>query len=318
MPRVLVPLSAIERLQASKKYYAPTAFVGIVVLVISIAALLPRPVMQADIANAAKNPQKTKVAVQAAKTNCTLIVPADPLSAQGLATPYQLTAANLQKGSCNEANKKQAAFVEGAVFDPDSGTIAIYDPLVIDFGTQPAVQPTPPPLPPNAIVALWFGFNGDSLTLQGADSAALLNGNCINGTTGSIFGQFSYCNAPNFFKAVYGALTAGKLSMQPPPPGTGQDGLPCPTVRDFSIVDQDQSDNVTTQYLVTATGQLAQHTTANLQVLVGAQPLNNGSDNRLVTAVDKALGCQPWTAPDLADPTQKVTALPLNEIQAQV
>ena len=33
--------------------------------------------------------------------------------------------------------------------------------------------------------------------------------------------------------------------------------MPCPTVRDFSLVDQDQSDNVTTTYVVTADGQTA-------------------------------------------------------------
>ncbi len=33
--------------------------------------------------------------------NCTLIVPANPLSAQGLATPYQLTATNPANGPCN-------------------------------------------------------------------------------------------------------------------------------------------------------------------------------------------------------------------------
>jgi hypothetical protein len=32
--------------------------------------------------------------------------------------------------------------------------------------------------------------------------------------------------------------------------------------------------------------------------------------------IDKALGCTPWTAPDLADPGAMVPALPLNELQA--
>jgi hypothetical protein len=45
--------------------------------------------------------------------------------------------------------------------------------------------------------------------------------------------------------------------------------------------------------------------------------LKNGSDNRLVAvALDAALGCAPWMAPDLADPGQMVTALPLDELQA--
>jgi hypothetical protein len=36
------------------------------------------------------------------------------------------------------------------------------------------------------------------------------------------------------------------------PGGKARDGLPCPTVRDFAVVDQDQSDNVNTHYLATA------------------------------------------------------------------
>src|SRR5215468_4689996 len=36
-------------------------------------------------------------------TNCTLIVPEDPLSAAGLATPYHLTATDPAMGPCNES-----------------------------------------------------------------------------------------------------------------------------------------------------------------------------------------------------------------------
>ena len=97
----------------------------------------------------------------------------------------------------------------------------------------------------------------------------------------------------------------------------GSDGLTCPTVRDFSVVDQDQSDNVTTVYLVTASGRIAQNTPANIAALPDAQPQNNGSDNGLLVGpLDTALGCDPWRAPDLASPGQMLTALPLNELQA--
>ena len=50
--------------------------------------------------------------------DCTLIVPANPLSAQGLATPYQLVATIPGKGPCHESNPDQMAFVQGAVLDP--------------------------------------------------------------------------------------------------------------------------------------------------------------------------------------------------------
>jgi hypothetical protein len=93
----------------------------------------------------------------------------------------------------------------------------------------------------------------------------------------------------------------------------------CPSVRDFSVVDQDQSDNVTTDYLVTSAGRTAQLTAANVAALPNATRAANGSDNRLLDSfIDAALGCTPWMAPDLADPGQMVTAQPLNELQAAI
>jgi len=250
----------------------------------------------------------------AVNMDCTLIVPRNPLTAQGLATPYQLVATNPDNGPCNEANKMQAAFVQGAVIDPATGTISIYNPLVVDKGTKPAVQPVVPTLPNGGVVALWFGFNGNNLTLKGRHGS-LQDGQCVNGTNDTIFGQFAYCNAPNFFQVANQAIQAGKLV--PPNLGTARDGRTCPSVRDFSVVDMDQSDNVTTTYLVTGDGQTAQVTKANIQALQNTVVQTNGSDNRLLdVALDGALGCMPWMAPDLADPGQRLPALPLNELQA--
>jgi len=245
--------------------------------------------------------------------DCSIIVPNNPLSAQGLATPYQLVATNPNNGPCNEATAVQAAFVQGAVFDPATNQISIYNPLVIDKGTKPVAAPVVPKLPANAVVGLWFGYNGANLTLKGAGNS-LRAGKCVNGTNGSIFGQFAYCNAQTFFQATNRAVQAGKLV--PPALGTAKDGQPCPTVRDFSVVDQDQSDNVTTAYLLTPKGP-TQMTAANAALFQNAQTQINGSDNRLVSiALDGALGCTSWKAPDLADPGQMTTALPLNELQA--
>jgi hypothetical protein len=244
--------------------------------------------------------------------DCALIVPPNPLSAQGLATPYQLVATDPANGPCHEVIPAQSAFIQGAVINPATGHISIYNPLVIDQGTKPAAAPVVPTLPNGAVVGLWFGSNGNTLTLKGS-GGSLQQGHCVNGLSGSIFGQVSYCNAPAFFQAANQAIQAGKLV--PPALGKAKDGLPCPTSRDFSIVDQDQSDNVTTFYLITPSGKVAQDTKANVAAL-GGQVQKNGSDERLITVVDSALGCIPWTAPDLADPGQNVPALPLNELQA--
>src|SRR6266702_3304265 len=288
-----------------RRRFSPLLLTGLIVpaiLVIVVASIFLLPRIGSHAAEAAVN------------MDCTLIVPRNPLTAQGLATPYQLVATDPDNGPCNEANKMQAAFVQGAVIDPATGTISIYNPLVVDKGTQPAVQPVVPTLPNGGVVALWFGFNGANLTLKGRNGS-LQQGQCVNGANGSIFGQFAYCNAPNFFQVANQAIQAGKLV--PPNLGTAKDGRTCPSVRDFSVVDQDQSDNVTTTYLVTGNGQTAQVTAANSQALQNSVVQTNGSDNRLLdVALDGALGCTPWMAPDLANPGQTATALPLNELQA--
>jgi hypothetical protein len=263
-------------------------------------------------------------AASAANPNCTLLVPANPLTAAGLATPYQLSSTNAAQGPCHEANADQSAFVQAAIIDPATGNISIYNPLVIDRGTTPAVQPTAPQLPSGAVVGIWFGFNGNNLTFlkrhrfQGRNmtlNGGVASGNCVNGLNGSVFGQFAYCNAPAFFTAANTAIQAGKLT--PPALQTANDGLPCPTTRDFGVIDQDQSDNVQTKYLVTANGQTAQLTAANQAQLPGATILSNPSDNGLLTNfIDPALGCNAWKAPNLADNGAMVPALPLDELQA--
>jgi hypothetical protein len=131
----------------------------------------------------------------AANVNCDIIVPANPLSARGLATPYQLT-----------------------------GT----DGLTIDFG-----------------------FNGTDLFQVGTTRNALRNGNCVNGTSGSIFGQVSFCNGINFFNVAFRAERQGRLVV--PSEGTSTkiiasggtlgSGQNCPDTRNFDMVDQDPSDS---------------------------------------------------------------------------
>ncbi|WP_280700198.1 hypothetical protein [Kitasatospora sp. GP82] len=250
--------------------------------------------------------------------NCSLTVPADPLTAQGLATPYKLTATNPAQGTCHESDPNQSAFVQATVLDPASGAVSVYNPLVIDQGTTPAIAPVLPTLPTNAVVGIWFGYNGNTLSLLGQTRA----GRCIGGTPkGQAFGQFAYCNAPAFFTAANTAERAGKLTV--PPLGIGRDGKACPTTRDFGLVDQDQSDNVTAEYLATARGRTAQKTAKNSAAMGSGRRMRNttallnGSDNLLlVDFVDPALGCTPWTAPNLADPGSKVTSLALNELQA--
>lgn len=282
-----------------RKWFSSSIFIGAVVtlaiVLIAGGYLVTRPVQSSHAADD--------------QVNCTLTVPDMPLTAQGLATPYQLQATD--DGDCDEANLMQAAFVQAAVINPANGQVSVYDPLVVTKGTKPAAAPVVPQLPQGGIVGIWFGFNGTVLKLKGN---GVQQGNCVNGVKDSPFGQVAFCNASAFFQAANQAIQAGKLTV--PALGTGKDGKTCPSVRDFSVVDQDQSDNVTSTYLVTKKGKLAQDTAAN-RANLNAKPINNASDNFLVAqGVDTALGCQPWKVTDLADTGQTVTAQPLNELQA--
>ena len=245
--------------------------------------------------------------------NCTITVPPAPLTAKGLATPYTFAATNAADGPCDEANIAQTAFVQATVYNPATGALSVYDPLVIDAGTRPAVTPIVPKLPAGAVVGIWFGYNADNLKLRAAGNG-LWADHCVNGLGKSLFTQYAYCNGAAFFAAVNKGIAVHKVKV--PALGTARDGKACPSTRDFSIVDQDQSDNVTTQYLATAAGRIAQNTPANAAKLKHATVLANPSDNALLDVfVDPTLGCTPWSVANL-DGGGTATSLALDEIQA--
>ena len=71
-------------------------------------------------------------------TNCTVTVPDRPLTAQGMATPWVLG------DGCTWANGgTEGVFIDATILAPN-GQIQVYNPLVINQGTTPAVAPTPP------------------------------------------------------------------------------------------------------------------------------------------------------------------------------
>jgi hypothetical protein len=258
-------------------------------------------------------------AAAAANVSCAIVVPANPLTAPGLATPYQLTGPNGMSpaaSGCTENNPNLNAFVQATILDPATGKLSVYEPLVITQGTQPAAAPVVPVLPAGAVVTLDFGFNGTNLTLTGATGATLGGARCVNGLNGSIFGQVSFCNGVAFFAAASKAIAAG-LTVIPANGTSAKTGQACPTTRSFTIIDQDQSDNVTTQYLVNGNGQTAQDNTANTAALAGPTVINNGSDNALLNAfLDPTLGCAPFTAPDLSNAGAPGTSQALDELFA--
>src|SRR5262249_16767723 len=157
--------------------------------------------------------------------------------------------------------------------------------------------PTAPAIARGSAVIIDVGFNGTNLVLTGAGAR---QGNCVDAVGQSVFGQVSGCNAVNFYNAANAAIARGTLKV--PAAGTASDGQACDTVRDFAVVDQDQSDNVVTSYLINGNGQTAQNTAANATALTGSTPIVNGSDDKLLDAfVDPANGCTAFTAPDTTD-----------------
>jgi hypothetical protein len=216
--------------------------------------------------------------------DCTLWVPANPLTARGLATPYQLRSAGQ---TCDENNQDLAAFVQATIIDPATGNVTVYNPVVKNAGQ--ALQGTAPPvpsLPAGAVVAIWTGFNGNVLRLVGPGRKGFVQ-----------FAQQSYDNSPRFFRALRSSVSAGTTTV----PGLGTspvDKMPCPSSRDFSIVDQDQSDNNPQTY--------------------PAYGVSNGSDEKTLNYVDKALGCSTWQVPSLSQPGTTSPSGPLQEEQASV
>ena len=284
-------------------------------------------------ASASATPSATSsTTTTTATTNvsCDIVVPANPLSAQGLGTPYQLTGTDgmtpIQSG-CQMSNAANlGAFVQATILNPATGQLSVYNPLVITQGTTPAVAPTVPTLPANAVVTIDFGFNGTNLTQVGATADTLSQGNCVNGQGGTIFGQVSFCNGINFFNEANRLEREGRLQV--PSEGTSSKIVPtggrlgsgqaCPVSRNFDMIDQDPSDNVTTEYLLNpATGQTAQDTTSNAGNIPGSMLLLNGSDNTLLdTFMDPVLGCTPYQAPDLANNDQPTSSQALDELLA--
>jgi hypothetical protein len=259
-----------------------------------------------DGTGAAINMNQT-AAQAAASMNCSIAVPANPLTATGLATPWQLG------DGCSMANAgTEGVFVEATILAPN-GSLQVYSPLVVTAGTQPAVAPTPPTIAAGSSVIIDVGFNGTNLVLTGAGAQ---QGNCVDASGQSVIGQVSACNAVNFYNAANAAVAGGTLKV--PALGTASDGQACQTTRDFALIDQDQSDNVVSQYLINANGQTAQNSPANAANLAGATLLTNGSDDALLSEfVDPANGCTPFTAPDTTYPKAAAPSQALNELQAR-
>jgi len=257
-----------------------------------------------------------------AQVNCNLAVPNNPLTAAGLGTPYILSPGD---AGCSQSAGTMA-FVQAAIYDPGAHTISVYTPLVADPPSgsplkkpRYVISPVVPTLPANAVVALWFGYNANNLTLTGPGVAS---GNCFTG-----FGQYAACNTTAFWAAVNADTTLLTNTWNAFKGQTGSDGQACPTSRSYSIVDQDPTDNLPVSFLLTTEAQprTAQDTVANRAKFVTMfGPLGTGwnvqinpSDEVVVDRfIDGALGCNPPVVADLTDPGTTRASLAVNELFA--
>jgi hypothetical protein len=132
-----------------------------------------------------------------------------------------------------------------------------------------------------------------------------------------VIGQVSACGAVPFYSLANQLIARHVLRV----PATGRDagGKACQTTRDFALIDQDQSDNVYSKYLLTSDGRTAQATRANTARLGSAQLVSNGSDNALLGYfVDPANGCKPYTGRDATSATGVQGSQALDELSARV
>ena len=99
--------------------------------------------------------------------------------------------------------------------------------------------------------------------------------------------------------------------------GTNDLGKPCLSARSFEIIDQDQSDNLPTKYLLLPDGSTVQFTAANKAKFADATEIDNASDESLIADfVDPAIGCTPFQVDSIDDPGAQVSSLATNELQA--
>jgi hypothetical protein len=266
-------------------------------------------------------------------TTCDIIVPANPLSAQGLATPYELTGpkgTTPTQSGCEMSNgAKLGAFIQATILDPATGALSVYEPLVITRGTKPDApgrKLSPPVIPADAVVTIDFGFNGTDLVQVGATPTTLADAHCVSGQAGSAFGQAASCNGVNFFTAVAQAERKGLLKV--PSPGTSSAIVPsggdlgtgrsCPVIRNFEVAGLNPGESVMSTYLLNPlTGQTAQNNSTSEAYVAGATLLHHNSANAVLDQyVDPILGCTPFEAPDLSNVKVPAFSEALDEIAA--
>ena len=268
---------------------------------------------------------------------CGITIPADPLTAVGLSSPFIIAdtietfSASQYKSLnthnyCNTLNYKSTVLIDALILDVDTGNILIYQPLVANDMNQVAFPTRFPILPTNFIIAYWFTSNGMPIVFLNTNSTNSINdGQCVFGDGVSIFGIFGYCNAINFFTSANSLIAANILKI--PQVGNTIYKVPCLTTRHFGFVSEDQGTGVYSSYIVTKDNKVAQNTQYNRHILNVSNIIENTiSNNRLLNKIIyPVIGCNAFTVVDLTEitpgsyggfPSVQSSSLALNELFA--
>ena len=234
----------------------------------------------APTVSAAASPTATATATApaaaaAANVSCDIVVPANPLTAQGLATPWQLTGtggASPAASGCTMANfANLGAFVQATILNPATGQLSVYEPLVITQGTQSAVAPVVPTLPRRCgrhdrrRVQRHQPDPGRRHRERPPAGKLRERPERLDLRAGVLLQRHPLLpgRVPGRSRGQADGPCAGHLAEERP-------GLPDDAI--FDLVDQDPSDNVTSTYLLTGRGRTAQYNAANAAALAGARP----------------------------------------------
>src|SRR5436305_450681 len=93
------------------------------------------------------------------------------------------TVAQSALGTCASANGgSEGVFIDATILSPN-GQLQVYNPLVIDQGTKPAVAPVAPTIAAGSQVIISVGANGNAVALVGP---GIRQGNCIDALGNSL------------------------------------------------------------------------------------------------------------------------------------
>lgn len=244
---------------------------------------------------------------------CGVVVPENPLSYQGLNTPYILKSLNNKTDDCSVLKQRSTVFIEIVIFDIVSSTFYIYNPLVVnDLGQIKNIIKTDQ-LPVHNVVGIWFGSNDVTFKLLDSNNS-LHFGDCVDGYNNSVFGNFAYCNAKIFFETV------DKYKFYIPDIGKTINDFDCLTTRSFEFNQQYHISSVVSSYIIYQDQKVAIKSFNNLSIF--EPPLYviiNKSNGRILNSyISIATRCNTFIGYDFIDQYNRKSSIVLNELQGSL